>query len=109
MHAGRLIAVDTPQNLRHLAMGGEIVDLRTFERLEYRHVQQLQELPFIISRIVREADNEVRLIVDKASTAISKLVDWTNSQGLSVDSIHEFFPPFDDVFVTLIERQENAA
>jgi ABC-2 type transport system ATP-binding protein len=109
MHAGRLIAVETPHQLRHRALGGEVVDLRTQERLEYHHLQQLLVLPFISGEIQRASDYEVRIIVDKASKAIPQLVEWTKSQGLTIESIHEYFPPFDEIFIKLIERQDHAA
>jgi ABC-2 type transport system ATP-binding protein len=105
MIEGRLLAVDTPKNLRIRAIGGEMVDLRTKPYIEYHHIENLRDLPFVTGEVQRKGENEVRIIVDKASTAIPQLVEWTKAQQLPIDSIHEYFPPFDDIFVTLIEER----
>jgi hypothetical protein len=52
-------------------------------------------------------DETVRLVVDEASTAMPALLDWCRAQNLTIESIQEFLPPFDDVFVNLIHRYSN--
>lgn len=109
MGDGTLITVDTPDGLRHQAYGGEIVELQTTEPQDYRFEQQLRGLPFVKGRISRRSDTDFRLIVDEASTAMPALLDWCREQGVSIESVEEYTPPFDDVFVQLVERQRNHA
>jgi hypothetical protein len=35
------------------------------------------------------------------------LMEWSGRQNIEVDSIEEYLPPFDDVFVELVEREEE--
>jgi ABC-2 type transport system ATP-binding protein len=109
MAEGRLLFVDTPEGLRKRAYGGEIVDLRTTDRITYEHVQSLIRLPYVRASVDRVSANEARILVDEASTAMPALVDWSKENNLTIESIQEYIPPFDDVFVKLIQRYENNA
>lgn len=104
MANGRLLMLETPQDLRRRAFGGEVVDLHTKERLTYKDLQRLSKLPFVQARAKRiDTDNGVRLIVDNASTAIPALLDWCHQEYVTTESVEEYLPPFDDVFVELVK------
>jgi ABC-2 type transport system ATP-binding protein len=106
MQRGGLLWVDTPQGLRSRAFGGEIVELETADDLEPGMVHGLNELPAV--RKVQLLENgRVRLVVEEASTAIPRVVEWSQRQDLTLESIGEYLPPFDDVFVRLIEGAEE--
>jgi ABC-2 type transport system ATP-binding protein len=107
MVQGRLLAVDTPDGLRRRAFGGEVVHLYTLDYLEYPRLEALASLPFVQGRIQRMGDRGIRLVVDESSTAILTLLDWCKEQGIGVESVEKFEPPFDDVFVELV-KQEGA-
>lgn len=104
---GRLLMIETPDGLRQRAYGGEVVDLRTTERIGYGDLQQLYQVPGVEGEIERIDNNTVRLTVDEASTAMPALLEWCQAQNLKVESIQEYLPPFDDVFVELVKK-ENA-
>lgn len=104
---GRLLMIETPDGLRQRAFGGEVVDLRTTDRIGYDDLQQLYQVPGVQGEIQRIDNNTVRLTVDEASTAMPALLEWCQAQNLKVESIQEFLPPFDDVFVELVKK-ENA-
>jgi ABC-2 type transport system ATP-binding protein len=104
MANGRLLMVETPDELRRRAYGGELVDLRTQERLVYKDLRRLRQLPFVTGKVTwQEESNTVRLVVDEASTAIPALLDWCHQEFVTVESIEECLPPFDDVFVELVK------
>lgn len=104
MADGRLLMLETPQDLRRRAYGGEVVDLHTKERLTHKDLQRLSKLPFVCARTKRLDDvNGVRLIVDNASTAIPALLDWCHQEYVTTESVEEYLPPFDDVFVELVK------
>lgn len=109
MNEGKLLFVDSPKGLRRRALGGEVVEMKTAERIDYPHVQSLRSLPFVKSRIERLGDTEARIIVDDASTAIPALMEWSNQNGLTIESVQEYLPPFDDVFVKIIQGYTNNA
>jgi ABC-2 type transport system ATP-binding protein len=106
MARGRLLMIETPEGLRRQAFGGEVVDLTTAERLSFQQLQQLRELPCVQTEIRRLTQNSVRIIVDEASTAMPMMLEWCQDQNVKVDSIEEYLPPFDDVFVELVKEQE---
>ena len=102
---GKLLMVDTPVGLRHRAYGGEVVDLQTREQIPYDKVFSLQSLPFITNRIRIIGDRALRITVDQANTAIPDIMNWCTQNGLTVDSINEYLPPFDDVFVQVVQAE----
>jgi ABC-2 type transport system ATP-binding protein len=108
MAEGQLLVTDTPEGLRRRALGGEVVDLKTAERLDYARVQLLRNLPFVLEgKVDRIGDTEVQIVVDEASTAMPALVEWSKDQNLTIESIQEYLPPFDDVFVSLVKGYSN--
>ncbi len=107
MSSGRLLLVGTPDELRRAAFGGEVVDLNTARRLDYRTVQYIAGLPFVQDRsVTRTEENGLRIIVDEASTAMPELVNWAQQNNIELVSIEEYLPPFDDVFVELVKQKE---
>lgn len=105
---GRLLMVDTPKGLRYRAYGGDIVDLNTEERITYAQRQGLSELPYVHGKPERMSDTHLRLIVDEAATAVMELLAWCKEQEIAVDSVEEYQPPFEDVFVELVKENGGA-
>jgi ABC-2 type transport system ATP-binding protein len=105
MYEGRLLMVETPENLRKKAFGGEIVSIKTAEWIRHEDRQKLQSLPFVQSKIKVINDTEIELIVDEASTAMPALIEAAKAAAINIETIEELTPPYDDVFVRLIERE----
>jgi hypothetical protein len=53
------------------------------------------------------SDQEIDLIVDEASTAIPALIEACKADRVNIETIEEILPPYDDVFVKLIEKETN--
>jgi ABC-2 type transport system ATP-binding protein len=107
MSAGRLLVVNTPEELRRKAFGGEIVHIATDERIEYIHRVHIEKLPFVIGNVSVINDYEVEVIVDDADSVVPQLIETCKEDGLSVKTIEKKIPPFDDVFVRIIEERGN--
>jgi ABC-2 type transport system ATP-binding protein len=107
MSEGRLLTVNTPHQLRRDAFGGDMIRLRTSDRIEYKVRQQYQELPFVKGEIATVGDNEIQIIVEKAKTATPALIEHSHHLGRNILSIEEYLPPFDEVFVKLIEKYNH--
>lgn len=107
MAHGRLLMVETPEGLRERAFGGEVVDLRTAERIPFAQLQQLHQLPGLTGEIKHLNDTTLRLVVDEASTAMPMLLEWCQGQTIKVESVEEYLPPFDDVFVELLQGETH--
>ncbi len=102
---GRLLLVDTPAKLRYRTFGGDLVDLHTAVPLDFDTLRAIKALPFVLDVPRRQDDYSARLLVSEANTDIPALLDWARDQGLQIDSIEEYMPPFDDVFVELVGKE----
>jgi ABC-2 type transport system ATP-binding protein len=107
MYEGKLLMVETPDGLRKKAFGGEIVSIKTSEWIRYENRKKLESLPFVHSKIRAISDQEIELIVDEASTAIPALIEACRAARIDVETIEEISPPFDDVFVKIIEKETS--
>lgn len=107
MAQGKLLLVDTPEGLRRRAFGGDIITMRTIGPFPYNLLPEIEKMPFIIGPVLQTSNRDLRLTVDEANTTITKMIDWTRSHNLEIESIGEYLPPFDDVFVHLVTQEEE--
>ena len=107
MYDGKLLMVETPENLRKKAFGGEIVSIKASEHIKFESRKKLESLSFVQSKVKVISDQEIELIVDEASTAIPALIEACKAERIQIETIEEISPPFDDVFVKLIEKETN--
>jgi ABC-2 type transport system ATP-binding protein len=101
---GRVIAFDTPDGLRRTAYGGELVEV-TFERPPTPDdLAVLQGT--VTDRPLEWLDaRTARMIVADAGEAGPAITKWADERGLEIERSESYQPPFDDVFVHLIESQ----
>ena len=104
---GKIRIVDTPEGLRRAAYGGEVLEVEISKPLGPESYEQLQGLPFIQSDVVTHRGTLLRIIVDNAKSSIPIIMDWFGERGIEVQSIELDHPPFDDVFVELIEDHRD--
>jgi len=107
MSEGKLLVVDSPENLRRQAYGGDVVRLRTAQWFNPEHIEIFQKLPFVDRKIRKIDDYEIQIIVDETSTATPILIETCQKHGLNIEAIEKYLPPFDDVFVKLIEKYDS--
>lgn len=105
MYEGKLLMVDSPEGLRKKAFGGELIGIRTTEGIRFEHRRQLEGQPFNRGKVKVLNDQEIEMIVDEASTAIPLLMEWAQAQRLTMEMVEPRLPPFDDVFVKIIEKE----
>ena len=105
MYEGKLLMVETPEGLRKKAFGGEIVSIKTSEYIRFESRKKLESLPFVHGKITMIGDQEIEIIVDEASTAVPALIEACKVERINIETIEEISPPFDDVFVKLIEKE----
>jgi ABC-2 type transport system ATP-binding protein len=105
MYAGKLLMVETPEGLRRKAYGGEIVAIKSSDVIRYDTRKNLERLPFVRGKVKVMSDQEIDVIVDEASTAIPELMDALKGEKIIIETIEQVSPPFDDVFVRLIEKE----
>lgn len=105
MYAGKLLMVESPEGLRRKAYGGDIIGIKTTEWIRYENRKKLEDLPFVKGKIKVINDQEIELVVDEANTAMPALMEAAKAQRINVEKIEQVSPPFDDVFVRLIEKE----
>jgi ABC-type multidrug transport system ATPase subunit len=105
MFKGRLIALNTPTQLRRQVIGGDIIKLSTEEHLSRAMFVSLKDQPFLKERqLSRQSGNDLHMIVDDASATIEVALNWFQQNDIAVRAINEYVPPFDDVFIRLVEE-----
>ena len=111
INKGRLIADGTPDQVRKMAYGGEVVRL-TSDRLTGEVLHHIEELPQVVNgKSQRITRTTAELTVDEASTAMPLILGVMTNYGIPLEqvTIEEIKPPYDDVFVRLIQDEEKLA
>jgi ABC-2 type transport system ATP-binding protein len=106
MMAGKLVVVDTPEGLRRRAFGGTVINLKARQYLEYSMIKALRKIAGL-EHLIPVSNTQVRLVVDDASLAIPRIMGRAKELGIEVESVREYRPPYDDVFVRLIQRKST--
>jgi ABC-2 type transport system ATP-binding protein len=101
---GRLIALSPPEELRRMASGGDVIQIKTAAAFDG---VALENLPGV-REIRQHAPREMLVITDDAATAIPRVVEAIQAAGGDVVASSEFRPDFDEVFSTLVTRADGA-
>lgn len=106
---GRRIAADTPDALRRLAFGGDVVTAEVREALRAADVGELRSLPMVREASVQGGDGRrLRIVVEQADVALARLQAWFSERDVQLESISQEHPAFDEVFVQLVEQTAHA-
>lgn len=105
---GRLLVVDTPDALRRRALGGDIIHLHLAEFVDMAQLRDLRQQPFVLDgRISYLPEDGLEVAVSDAGSALPKLIEWCKSRNIEIESASEYVPPFDDVFVKLVNQDSS--
>ena len=99
LQAGRLVALGTPEALRREAFGGDVLELRSSD-LTARSVRALRRLA-VVREVEQQGLDTLRVVVEAARQAIPLLIAELARHGVSVESVSERRPSFDEVFLRL--------
>lgn len=111
MRGGRLIELDTPQNLRRKALGGEVIQL-VVDMPHQRKALQLLDAHPAVNQVQRSmhVPGELLVYTDDAATTLPLLMTMLNGDsGVQVQTIEKYEPPFDDIFVNLMKEDGDRA
>lgn len=108
MSEGRLLMVETPENLKRIGMGGEIVEIKFTDWLTQAQVEAIRQQPDIAAGKIQLLDQQtLQVVVDEAASVIPTLLGWCKENGISVLEAQKLEPSFDDVFVQIIQRYRD--
>ena len=103
---GELIELSAPEDLRKKAFGGDILEVIPQEDFDSHVLERLGQIPGVL-KVTRLHNKKIRLYVEDASSTLSPVINWFDDHNLAVDGVEHYQPPFDDVFVKLIEEYKE--
>ncbi len=97
---GRLIAFGPPDQLRHEALGGDVVEVTMSGLFDASTLAR----PEGVRDVRQTGPKTFELVVDDAGTASADMVQSMGAEGVQVEAVREIRPTFEDVFAHLVER-----
>jgi ABC-2 type transport system ATP-binding protein len=104
---GELLLLDTPDNLRRAAFGGDLLDVTTSSPLGDDLLHDLAAVPGVVDVPERTGYRSVRVVVEHAGTALPRLHELLQERDVEVLEAQEHPVAFDEVFVRVIERHRR--
>ena len=105
MYGGRVIALGSPAELKNSLGDGHLLNLESSDARGSLTV--LEGKPEILEAAVFGAG--LHLKVTDPGTAIPRIYEYLKQSGIHVLTLDSILPSMEDVFVSLIEKEEKAA
>ena len=106
LREGQKVATGTPEEVRRLAMGGEVVTVAG-PNLDRHAVTAIREVDGV-QKVSWAGQDRLKVIVEDAGSSVPVLVEALRAANVEVDEVSEEHASFDDVFVQLMEDEEAA-
>jgi ABC-2 type transport system ATP-binding protein len=114
MRKGRILAVDTPTNLRKMALGGEIIDLTLADPDDVRRaLDTLRRWTDVVRSARRspkpDADADLHIAVDDAREWLPEVLNRLENQRprIAVASAAPVEVSYDEVFIKIMQMDEQ--
>ena len=98
---GQLVALDTPEALRQMVFGGDVLQVDTTRAVD---PETLANVPGV-ENVRQTSPRQLMVTAADASTTTTGIIDALRAGGVDVASIEEHQPTFDEVFTALVERR----
>jgi ABC-2 type transport system ATP-binding protein len=105
MDEGRLVALGSSSELRHEAFGGEVIDI-TSDGYTPDSLDAVRKMEGV-RRVESVSLFKLRAYVDSAAGSLPQVLNALEGYGVQISSAQDYSPPFDEVFVRLIEAQNK--
>jgi len=118
MRKGRLLAIDTPEGLRHSTLGGEFVDVTVDTPHVGPAMKALRRQSYVVKRKAKGGKREaaidllpddtdetdtLRILVDNASARLPEVLNLLEEREVTIHSAGEHVPSYDEVFIKIME------
>lgn len=106
MRAGRLLYIDTPQDLRRKAFGGDLVRIVVDPARAREAAQLLSNQPTVKDARQAHAQQDLILVsTEDAASALPNVLSTLRDHGIDVRESEQYASPFDEVFLELVKRE----
>lgn len=106
LREGQKVATGTPEQVRRLAIGGEVVTV-SGPNLDRHAVTAIRGVEGV-HKVSWDGYDRLRVIVEDAGSTLPVLMEALKSASIDVDEVSEQHASFDDVFVQLMEDEQPA-
>jgi ABC-2 type transport system ATP-binding protein len=107
MNEGTLAAIGTPDELRRMAIGGEVLDVEAEEPFRRDHLVALWQLDGV-QMIEPHGPRLIRLTVDDVTTCTPAVTEVLQQRGVDVAAVRPYVPTFDEVFLAIVSDGATA-
>jgi ABC-2 type transport system ATP-binding protein len=100
---GRLVALDTPDELRKAVFGGEVMEVNAQRAVD---PEMLAGVAGVLA-VRQTAPRQLMVTTSDAGTVGPRIIEALRGAGVSVAGLEEHQPTFDDVFTGIVEQQRQ--
>ncbi len=98
---GELVALDTPDALRQMVFGGDVLEVDTERAVDPEMLTSVAG----VSNVRQTASRQLIVTADDAGSLTPTIIDTLREGGVEVAGIQEHQPTFDEVFTGLVEQR----
>ncbi|MFX1394252.1 MAG: ATP-binding cassette domain-containing protein [Promethearchaeota archaeon] len=97
INKGKIIGLDSPENLRNLKQEYQAIDLYLINDLNQKEIENLSTI-----KEVRKIEDHYHIIVHDINNGIFEIIEYLKSNHLKVKKINTYEPHLEDVFVKMV-------
>src|SRR6266702_555801 len=97
VNKGKLVASETPEQLKGTVKGGEVLELTLNDGSDFRS-DMLTKFPEVHD--VKKQDNKIMVFLNSGTLLLPKIVDTLSTQGFKIESVKLKEVSLEDVFLT---------
>lgn len=100
---GRLVALDTPSELRRAVFGGEVIEVNAQRAVD---PEMLGDVHGVLA-VRQTAPRQLMVTTVDAGTTGPRMIEALRRAGVEVAGLEEHQPTFDEVFTGIVEQQRG--
>lgn len=100
---GRLLALETPDQLRRDALGGEVLEVETRRAVDGSVLERIEG----VKQVRQTGPRTLLVVAEDAGVTTPRVMEVLRTEGVEVASSSEYRPTFDEVFAEMIETKES--